>query len=312
MSNETPSERSDWRERLDQPGEAWTGREAAWDKLYDRLHQKENISRRKRHPIYWVAAAAALLVISLGIVHEKQRGVEGTSPAGRATDAPAVARNGRPAGNEQPVGNGQPAGNEQSVGNVQPTGNEQPVGNGQPTGNEQSVGNGQPTGNEQSVGNGQPAGNGQPVGSGQPVGNEQPGSNEQPVANAHPIQQNATGMPKQETYADGQHPRQAEAPTVVPSNDPAPIAPADAPPIVAQSTPPAQPHPVQSRPVAARLPVVSINELGTDESTQSGGGSKSSSDHYLQIKLINNQTYTETASENGRRSASRIGLDIHR
>ena len=276
MSNETPSERSDWRERLDQPGEAWTGREAAWDKLYDRLHQKENISRRKRYPIYWVAAAAALLVISLGIVHEKQRGVEGTSPSGWATDAPAVARNGRPAGNEQPVGNGQP------------------------TGNEQSVGNGQPTGNEQPVGNGQPAGNGQPVGSGQPVGNEQPGSNEQPVANAHPIQQNATGMPKQETYADGQHPRQAEAPTVVPSNDPAPIA------------PPAQPHPVQSRPVAARLPVVSINELGTDEPTQSGGGSKSSSDHYLQIKLINNQTYTETASENGRRSASRIGLDIHR
>ena len=262
MSNETPSERSDWRERLDQPGEAWTGREAAWDKLYDRLHQKENISRRKRYPIYWVAAA--LLVISLGIVHEKQHGVEGTSPAGRATDAPAVARNGQPAGNGQPVGSGQPAGNVQ------------------------------------------------PVGSGQPVGNEQPESNEQPVANAHPIQQNGTGMPKQETYAEGQHPRQAEAPTAVPSNDPAPIAPADAPPIVAQSTPPAQPHPVQSRPVAARLPVVSINELGTGEPAPSGGSPKSSGDHYLQIKLINNQTYTETASENGRRSASRIGLDIHR
>ena len=286
MSNETPSERSDWRERLDQPGEAWTGREAAWDKLYDRLHQKENISRRKRYPIYWVAAA--LLVISLGIVHEKQHGVEGTSPAGRATDAPAVARNGRPAGNEQPVGNGQPAGNEQ------------PVGNGQPTGNEQSVGSRQPAVNEQ------------PVGSGQPVGNEQPGSNEQPVANAHPIQQNATGMPKQETYADGQQPRQAEAPTAVPSNDPAPIVPADAPPMVAQNTPPAQTQSTHPHPVAARLPVVSINELGTDEPTQSGGGSKSSGDHYLQIKLINNQTYTETASENGRRSASRIGLDIHR
>ena len=46
-------------------------------------------------------------------------------------------------------------------------------------------------------------------------------------------------------------------------NDPATIAPvpADAPPIVAQSAPPVQPHPVQSRPVAARLPVVSINEF---------------------------------------------------
>ena len=250
MSNETPSERSDWREKLDQPGEAWTGREAAWETLYDRLHQKENISRRKRYPIYWVAAAAALLVISLGIVHERQHGVEGTSPAGRATDAPAVARNGQSAGNEQSVGS------------------EQPVGN------------------------------------------------EQPVANAHPIQQSTTGngMPKHETYADGRHPRQAEAPTAVPPNDPAPIVsvPADAPPIVAQNTPPAQTQGTHPHPVAARLPVVSINELGTDEPAPSGGSSKSSSDHYLQIKLINNQTYTETARENGRRSANRVGFDIHR
>ena len=264
MSNETPSERSDWRERLDQPGEAWTGREAAWETLYDRLHQKENISRRKRYPIYWVAAAAALLVISLGIVHEKQHGVEGTSLAGRATDAPAVARNGQPAGNEQSVGNGQPAGNEQ------------------------------------------------PVGSGQPVGNEQPGSYEQPVANAHPIEQSGNGMPKHETYADGQQPRQADAPTAVPSNDPAPIVPADAPPMVAQNTPPAQTQSTHPHPVAARLPVVSINELGGDEPAQSGGGSKSSNEHYLQIKLINEQSYTETASENVRNNASRVGVHIHR
>lgn len=269
MSNETPSERSDWRERLDQPGEAWTGREAAWETLYDRLHQKENISRRKRYPIYWAAAAAALLVISLGIVHERQHGVEGTSPAGRATDAPAVARNGQSAGNEQPVESGQPARNEQSAGSEQP------------------------------------------------IGNEQPGNNEQPVANAHPIEQSTSGngMSRHEVYADGQHPQAPAKPTETPAaKDPAPVvpAPAESTPIVAQSTPPAPTQSTHPRPVAARLPVVSINELGTDEPVQPGGGSKSSNDHYLQIKLINEQTYTETASENGRRSSNRLGVNIHR
>jgi hypothetical protein len=47
-----------------------------------------------------------------------------------------------------------------------------------------------------------------------------------------------------------------------------------------------------------------------DENEQPGGSRKT--DHYLQIKLINDQAYTETASEDSRQQPGRLGIHIHR
>ena len=64
MSNEKRRADCSWQTRLDQleevPGSDGTWKEAAWDKLYDRLHVREEKPRKKRVVWYWVAAAACM------------------------------------------------------------------------------------------------------------------------------------------------------------------------------------------------------------------------------------------------------------
>ena len=75
MSNETNSEHDHWKDRLDQlnslPGEIWTDKGAAWERLYDKLKYQP---ARKKSPLYWKAAASVLLLlgISLLMVREKR------------------------------------------------------------------------------------------------------------------------------------------------------------------------------------------------------------------------------------------------
>jgi len=67
MDNERPSEYKSWNSRLEEPGAlpgaGLTDKEAAWDKLYDRL--KESQAPRRRRMIWFWAAAACLLLIAV-------------------------------------------------------------------------------------------------------------------------------------------------------------------------------------------------------------------------------------------------------
>jgi len=64
MDNERPSEFRSWRHRLEEPGAlpgaGLTDKEAAWDKLYQRLGETP---RRKTLPWLWIAAACLLLAL---------------------------------------------------------------------------------------------------------------------------------------------------------------------------------------------------------------------------------------------------------
>jgi len=64
MDNERPSEFNTWRHRLEEPGAlpgiGLSDKEAAWDKLYERLGE----TRRRRTPV-WIWAAAACILLSL-------------------------------------------------------------------------------------------------------------------------------------------------------------------------------------------------------------------------------------------------------
>lgn len=64
MDNERPSEFRSWRHRLEEPGAlpgaGLTDKEAAWDKLYERLGETP---RRKALPWLWAAAACLLLAL---------------------------------------------------------------------------------------------------------------------------------------------------------------------------------------------------------------------------------------------------------
>jgi len=66
MDNERPNERTLWSRRLEQPGAlprtGLTDKEAAWDKLYDRLKESDP-PRRKRMIWLWAAAACLLLMV---------------------------------------------------------------------------------------------------------------------------------------------------------------------------------------------------------------------------------------------------------
>jgi hypothetical protein len=67
MDNERPNEHALWNRRLEEPGALpGTGladKEAAWDKLYDRLKESEAAPRRKRMIWLWTAAACLLLIV---------------------------------------------------------------------------------------------------------------------------------------------------------------------------------------------------------------------------------------------------------
>lgn len=71
MDNERPDERTLWSRRLEQPGAlpgtGLTDKEAAWDKLYDRLNgsdaARSEASRRKRMIWLWAAAVCLLLIV---------------------------------------------------------------------------------------------------------------------------------------------------------------------------------------------------------------------------------------------------------
>jgi len=67
MDNERPNDRTTWSRRLEEPGAlpgtGLTDKEAAWDKLYDRLKESEGTPRRRRMIWLWAAAACLLLII---------------------------------------------------------------------------------------------------------------------------------------------------------------------------------------------------------------------------------------------------------
>jgi hypothetical protein len=67
MDNERPNEFRSWSRRLEEPGAlpetGLADKDAAWDKLYDRLKENEP-PRRKRMIWLWTAAACILLVVA--------------------------------------------------------------------------------------------------------------------------------------------------------------------------------------------------------------------------------------------------------
>ncbi|HMH23037.1 MAG TPA: hypothetical protein VK563_14735 [Puia sp.] len=68
MSNERPGDASHWINKLEGPdpsaAEPWAGKNAAWEKLYSRLHEKP----RRRIPFwYWMAAASLLLILYMPV-----------------------------------------------------------------------------------------------------------------------------------------------------------------------------------------------------------------------------------------------------
>ena len=74
MSNEKMSEGGGWTDRLDQlddlPGTDPTWREGAWEKLYTRLHDKEEKPRR-RIGWYWAAAACLVIVGAVSLLPQR-------------------------------------------------------------------------------------------------------------------------------------------------------------------------------------------------------------------------------------------------
>ena len=66
MDNERPNERTSWSSRLEEPGAlpgtGLTDKEAAWDKLYDRMKESET-PRSRRMVWLWAAAACLLLIV---------------------------------------------------------------------------------------------------------------------------------------------------------------------------------------------------------------------------------------------------------
>ena len=96
MLHERPVEPDGWTDKLDRldnlPGEPWTDKNAAWDKLYARLHEKP---ARKASP-WWLAAAVFLLLVvsaSLFITHNHKEAPPSVkinpSPAHTGSPAPA-------------------------------------------------------------------------------------------------------------------------------------------------------------------------------------------------------------------------------
>ncbi|HZE83138.1 MAG TPA: hypothetical protein VE035_02470 [Puia sp.] len=87
MSNERPDDASHWINKLEDPdppaAEPWTGKNAAWEKLYSRLHEKP---RRRIPSWYWAAAACLLLVLYIP-VKQAIRGDGGMKMGGQVADA---------------------------------------------------------------------------------------------------------------------------------------------------------------------------------------------------------------------------------
>ncbi|MBN9385720.1 MAG: hypothetical protein J0H74_33505 [Chitinophagaceae bacterium] len=81
MDNERPSEYRSWRHRLEEPGAlpgaGLTDKEAAWDKLYQRLGETP-----RRRPLPWLWAAAACLLLALIPTALLFREKKDTPPAG--------------------------------------------------------------------------------------------------------------------------------------------------------------------------------------------------------------------------------------
>jgi len=76
MLHERPVEPDGWKDKLDRldnlPGEPWADKNAAWDKLYHRLHEKP----KRKASAWWLAAAVFLLLVlmaSLLVIHKEDK-----------------------------------------------------------------------------------------------------------------------------------------------------------------------------------------------------------------------------------------------
>jgi len=92
MLHERPVEPDGWKDKLDRldnlPGEPWADKNAAWDKLYHRLHEKP----KRKAGAWWLAAAVFLLLVlmaSLLLTHKVEKTWVKNNPLPVHTDIPA-------------------------------------------------------------------------------------------------------------------------------------------------------------------------------------------------------------------------------
>jgi len=295
MSNETPSEREHWIDRLDGlddlPGEPWTDRDAAWETLHDRL---QNRPRRHAYPLYWVAAASIVLLIGipLAILVFRQPKVSDKPSAGVAVGAADHSATGTAAG----ATSGRPA----DTGTVAAT-------SGLMGGTAAAAAT-----------SGRTAGIAAAATSGLTVGTAAPGAS----ASSGISSGNAADASVRD--ASGSTTRPAAGPAdprallagkakdedrnIAGSN--AGDAPAGTAARIPGDTPVIASVPVVQR----RLQVISINELANPaaEGLRPRGGGRSGSQRLLPFNLLKNSFYSETASESAKPADGLLQVTLHR
>jgi len=276
MSNETPSEQGHWRDRLDRldnlPDEPWTGKDAAWDTLYDRIRDRP---RRGNASWYRVAAASVLLVagIATGLIfyHGKRARPEAASSVNPATAAPAL-----------PVKTPAAPGHSHTAGPDRP---------GAPVGIAPAAGHLAGDAATNSA-----AGNTAANAAANPLA----GDMVRDAARNHP----AGGTAVNAATRSGQTmPATAGFSPSAPEPASTHKAPLDAP-VIAVVSPP-----VQTRKLSVVSINELTAPSGADGGTRGGG---SSGNHYGQFKFLGNPFYSETAIENTHPQSGMLQIKIHR